>query len=108
MVYIEQPDGSGHQFTLTDQRQPTNPLDNRTVVTAGNPPGTIGQEPTRIANYDKYLKFAYQQANNAVQAIIKAVGMDGLGRPRSNVLVVSDHGMAPFHTTVTLRELLKA
>ena len=34
--------------------------------------------------------------------------MDSQGRPRSNVLVVSDHGMAPFHTTVTLRTVLKA
>ena len=31
MIYIEQPDGSGHQFTLTDPRQPTDFLDNRTV-----------------------------------------------------------------------------
>src|SRR5947208_2078088 len=27
MLYFEQPDGSGHQFTLTDPRQATNPLD---------------------------------------------------------------------------------
>ena len=27
MIYIEQPDGSGHQFLITDPRQATNPLD---------------------------------------------------------------------------------
>lgn len=108
MIYIEQPDGSGHQFTLTDPRQATNFLDNRTVGVPGNPAGAIGQDPARIAAYASYLRLAYQQANNAVQAIIKAVGVDALGRPRSNVFVVSDHGMAPFHTAVTLREVLKA
>ena len=108
MIYIEQPDGSGHQFTLTDPRQATNPLDNRTVGTEGNPPGAIGQDRSRITDLDKYLRFAYQQASNAVQAIIQAVGVDSQGRPRSNVFVVSDHGMAPFHTTVTLRAVLKA
>ena len=108
MIYIEQPDGSGHQFTLTDPRQPTDFLDNRSVGTPGNPPGAIGQSPARVAAFDGYLKFAYQQANAAVQAIIKAVGLDAQGRPRSNILVVSDHGMAPFHTAVVLNEVLKA
>jgi arylsulfatase A-like enzyme len=27
MIYIEQPDGSGHQFLLTDPRQASNPRD---------------------------------------------------------------------------------
>src|SRR5262245_16757017 len=31
MVYLEQPDGSGHQFTLTDRRQATDPSDPRTI-----------------------------------------------------------------------------
>lgn len=106
MVYFEQPDGSGHQFLLTDPRQPTNFQDNRTIGTPGNPAGAIGQDPARIASYAAYLKYAYQQANNAVQAIIKAVGVDAQGRPRSNIMVVSDHGMAPFHTAVNLRNVL--
>src|SRR5262249_33280018 len=33
MIYIEQPDGSGHQFTLTNRRQPTNPTDNTSIGT---------------------------------------------------------------------------
>jgi predicted AlkP superfamily pyrophosphatase or phosphodiesterase len=108
MFYIEQPDGSGHQFTLTDPRQATDFLDNRTVGTLGNPAGALGQNPARVAAFDGYLKFAYQQANAAVHAIIKAVGLDAQGRPKSNIIVVSDHGMAPFHSAVVLRELLLA
>jgi hypothetical protein len=108
MIYIEQPDGSGHQFSLTDPRQPTNRFDNRTVGTPGTPAGAIGQDAARIADFARYVRFAYQQANQAVQAFLDEVGVDAQGRTRSNVFVVSDHGMAPFHTTVALRELLKS
>ena len=48
MIYIEQPDGSGHQFTLTDSRQPSDFLDNCSVGTPGNPPGAIGQAPPAL------------------------------------------------------------
>ena len=47
MVYIEQPDGSGHQLTLTDRRQATNPADNRTVGHAGHPTGAVDRIPAR-------------------------------------------------------------
>ena len=106
MLYFEQPDGSGHQFTLTDPRQATNPLDATTVGTPGNPPGAVGQDADKIARYDGYLKFAYQQANSAVEAILNAVGSRPNGEPLRDVFVVSDHGMAPFHTAVSLRNLL--
>ena len=106
MLYFEQPDGSGHQFTLTDPRQATNPLDAGTVGTPGNPPGAVGQDADKIARYDGYLKFAYQQANGAVEAILNAVGARPNGEPLRDVFVVSDHGMAPFHTAVSLRNLL--
>jgi hypothetical protein len=106
MLYFEQPDGSGHQFTLTDDRQATNPLDATTVGTPGKPPGAIGQDQEKIARYDGYLRFAYQQANAAVEAVINAVGSRPNGEPLRDVLVVSDHGMAPFHTAVSLRNLL--
>jgi predicted AlkP superfamily pyrophosphatase or phosphodiesterase len=106
MIYIEQPDGAGHQFTLTDPRQPTNFLDKRSIGTPGNPPGAIGQDKAKVARYDAYLKFAYQQANAAVEAIVDAVGTNRRGEPKSDVFVVSDHGMAPFHTAVNLRNLL--
>jgi hypothetical protein len=93
MVYIEQPDGSGHQFTLTDRRQATDPRN----------PGSIGdnQDQAKIARYDSYLKFAYRTADRAVKRIADAAGQ------HANVFVVSDHGMAPFHTAVSLTNILR-
>jgi hypothetical protein len=98
MIYIEQPDGSGHQFLLTDRRQPTSISD----------PGSIGsgQDQSKIARYRGYLQRAYRVANEAVQRIVDAVGTDDHGRPRSNVFAVSDHGFAPFHTAVNLNAYL--
>lgn len=93
MVYIEQPDGSEHQFLLADPRQATNPRD----------PNSIGdsQDPAKIARYESYLEFAYQQADKAVEKITEAAG------PSSNVIVVSDHGFAPFHTAVNMTNVLR-
>ena len=98
MVYIEQPDGSGHQFFLTDPRQATDPAD----------PGSIGtgQDQAKIARYRGYLQRAYRVASEAVQRLIDAVGVDASGRPKSNVIAVSDHGFATFHTVVTLNAYL--
>ena len=106
MIYIEQPDGSGHQFTLTDARQASNFLDPASIGTPGDPAGANGQDVAKKARYERYLKFAYQQANRAVQAVLEAVGEDHHGRPKSDVFVVSDHGMAPFHTAVSVNRLL--
>ena len=93
MIYIEEPDGSGHQFTLTDRRQATSFTD----------PNSIGanQDQAKVARYASYVKFAYRQADKAVDSILDLVGH------RSNVFVVSDHGMAPFHTAVSLTNLLR-
>src|SRR5262249_8647915 len=93
MVYIEEPDGSEHQFLLTDRRQATNPSD----------PNSIGrnQDQAKVARYDSYIRFAYQQADQAVARVMDAAG------PSANVLVVSDHGFAPFHTAVNLTNLLR-
>jgi len=93
MVYIEQPDGSGHQFTLTDRRQATDPRNPASILD--------NQDQAKIARYDSYLKFAYRTADRAVQRIADAAGED------ANVFVVSDHGMAPFHTAVSLLNLLR-
>jgi len=94
MVYIEQPDGSEHQFLLTDPRQATDP---------GNP-GTIGvnQDPAKVARYRSYIEFAYQTADNAVKQIADMAGRD------SNIFVVSDHGFAPFHTSVSMTNILRS
>ncbi|MCP3407745.1 alkaline phosphatase family protein [Bradyrhizobium sp. CCGB01] len=93
MVYIEQPDGSEHQFLLTDRRQGTSPKD----------PNSIGanQDPDKVARYASYIRFAYQTADKAVKQIADAAGSD------SNVIVVSDHGFAPFHTSVSMTNVLK-
>lgn len=94
MVYFEEPDGSQHQFLLTDPRQATDPRD----------PSTIGdkQDAAKVKRYARYVETAYNRADKGVAAIIEAAG------PKSNVIVVSDHGFAPFHTAVNLTNLLKA
>jgi len=93
MIYIEQPDGSEHQFLLTDPRQGTTPTD----------PNSIGesQDPAKVARYASYIRSAYQAADKAVKQIAEAAGND------SNVIVVSDHGFAPFHTAVSMTNILK-
>ncbi len=98
MLYFEQPDGSGHQFLMIDPRQPSDPRN----------PNSIGpgQDPAKRARYWNYLRTAYRVANDAVQRIIDEVGTDRQGRPRSNVLVASDHGFAPFHTAVNMNAFL--
>jgi predicted AlkP superfamily pyrophosphatase or phosphodiesterase len=100
MIYIEQPDGSGHQFLMTDPRQASNPRD----------PTSIGanQDPEKRARYMGYLRNAYRAANDAVQRIVDAVGTDRHGEPASDVIVVSDHGFAPFHTAVNMAAFLAA
>jgi hypothetical protein len=100
MVYIEQPDGSEHQFLAIDPRQATNPSD----------PNSIGQnqDPAKLARYRGYIATAYQVANQAVQRVINAVGTDANGVPNSNIFVVSDHGFDPFHTAVNANAFLTA
>mgnify|MGYP003693606267 CR=1 FL=1 len=100
MIYIEQPDGSEHQFLAIDPRQATNPSD----------PNSIGQnqDPAKLARYRGYIATAYQVANQAVQRVINAVGTDANGVPNSNILVVSDHGFDPFHTAVNANAFLTA
>lgn len=97
--YIEQPDGSEHQFLLTDPRQATD-------FTNPNSIGA-GQDAAKVARYQKYVENAYQAANSAVQKVIEAVGVDASGKPNSNIIVTSDHGFAPFHTAVSMNNLLK-
>ena len=99
LFYIEQPDGSEHQFLITDPRQATNPLDPTSIG--------AGQDQAKIARYQTYVQAAYQAANKAVQQVIQAVGTDANGVPNSDIIVVSDHGFAPFFTTVNISNLLK-
>src|SRR5262245_22328535 len=100
MIYIEQPDGSEHQFLAIDPRQATNPSD----------PNSIGQnqDPAKLARYRGYIATAYQVANQAVQRVINAVGTNANGVPNSDIFVVSDHGFDPFHTAVNATAFLTA
>ena len=97
MIYIEQPDGSEHQFLAVDSRQATNPSDAATIGS--------GQDAAKIDRYESYVQTAYKVANSAVQKVIDAVGTTG-GIPKRNIIVVSDHGFSPFHTTVNLNAFL--
>jgi phosphodiesterase/alkaline phosphatase D-like protein/predicted AlkP superfamily pyrophosphatase or phosphodiesterase len=99
LTYIEQPDGSQHQFLLTDPRQASD-------FTNPNSIGA-GQDAAKVARYQKYVEVAYQEANKAVQKIIDTVGVDASGKPNSDIIVVSDHGFAPFHTAISLNNFLK-
>ncbi len=98
MVYIEQPDGSEHQFLLTDPRQASNPTD----------PHSIGdnQDFAKVARYQGYLLNAYLKANDAVERIIQQVGVDENGVPKADIFVVSDHGFDPFFTSVSINNML--
>ena len=100
MIYFEEPDGSSHQFMLTDPRQATNPTDATTIGSH--------QDPVKVHRYETHIREAYETANKAVDAIIRKVGTNIAGTPRSNVIVVSDHGFGPFHTAVSANNLLKA
>lgn len=97
--YIEQPDGSEHQFLITDPRQATDFTNPNSILG--------GQDQAKIKRYQDYTLAAYQAANDAVQKVIDAVGVDSNGRPNSNIIVVSDHGFAPFHTAVSINNILK-
>ncbi|NJN88403.1 MAG: alkaline phosphatase family protein [Leptolyngbyaceae cyanobacterium SL_7_1] len=98
MTYLVQPDGAGHQFLLTDPRQATNPQDPNSI--------RAGQDRGKVDRYERYLKTAYHLANQSVQRLIDAVGTDASGKPNSTILVVSDHGFSPFHTSVSVQNFL--
>jgi predicted AlkP superfamily pyrophosphatase or phosphodiesterase len=93
MVYIEQPDGSEHQYLLTDRRQATNPRDATTIG--------ANQDQAKVARYRSHVEFAYQQADHAVKRVADAAGSS------SNIFVVSDHGFTIFHTAVGLTNILR-
>ncbi len=96
--YLEEPDGSTHQYLLTDSRQPTDPSD----------PNSIGegQDLAKVARYQNLVLDAYKTVNDAVQRVIDYVGVDANGLPNSNIIITSDHGFAPFHTAVSINNIL--
>lgn len=100
MFYFEQPDGSTHQYLLTDPRQPTDIRDPDSILG--------GQDADRRARYQEHIRTAYRATNDAVHRLLEQIGLDAQGRPGANVFVVSDHGFAPFHTAVNLNAWLAA
>lgn len=96
--YIEQPDGSEHQFLLADPRQPTD-FTNPYSIGAG-------QDPAKVDRYQEYVLNAYQTVSDAVQRVIDTVGIDENGDLNSNIIITSDHGFAPFHTAVNMNNIL--
>jgi arylsulfatase A-like enzyme len=99
MIYIEQPDGLEHQFLLTDRRQASNPLDPKSTGSS--------QDAAKVSRYSEHIESAYRTANYAVARIMQAV-TDSTGKLQSDVIVVSDHGFDPFHTSVSAGNLLAA
>ncbi|WP_446878421.1 alkaline phosphatase family protein [Phormidesmis sp. 146-33] len=97
LLYFEQPDGSEHQFLTIDPRQATDPTDPNSI--------NGGQDAAKVARYATYVQRAYRVADRALQQVIRAVGTRG-GIPRRNIIVVSDHGFSPFHTSVNLTPYL--
>lgn len=93
--YIEQPDGAGHMFLMADPRQASDARDGTSIG--------VKQDAAKRARFRRHLALGYQVANEAIERIVNVIGVDRDGVPRRNVLVVSDHGMAPFHTAVDLR-----
>lgn len=93
MVYFAEPDGATHQYLLTDPRQATDP---RNPATIG-----AGQDRAKVRRYANYIEDAYRQVDKAVGDILDLTG------PDTTVLLVSDHGFAPFHTAVNLTNLLR-
>ena len=100
LTYLEQPDGSQHQYLLEDPRQPTNIKDPNSILD--------GQDQEKVKRYADYVRYAYQQADLGVQQILDAIGYDSQGRPLATVLLVSDHGFETFHTAVNLPALFTA
>ncbi|MDT9096837.1 alkaline phosphatase family protein, partial [Escherichia coli] len=60
-----------------------------------------GQDRAKVRRYGKYIEDAYRQVDKAVGDILDLTG------PDTTVFLVSDHGFAPFHTAVSLTNLLR-
>jgi predicted AlkP superfamily phosphohydrolase/phosphomutase len=83
MTYQPHPDEAGHQFLLVDPRQ------------AGY------DDAAKRARFWGYIEDAYALADSNVKDIMDNLGGD------TNYVVISDHGMAPFHTFVQFNRTLR-
>ena len=75
MGYQVQTDEAGHEFSLTDPRQ------------------TAFQDSAKRQRYAEYLERSYQIADRNLKEIIEAASLQ-----KTNIIAVSDHGMAALHT----------
>jgi len=76
-------DDAGHAFYLRDPRQP-------------------GYSAELAAQYADYYRIAAQVADNALGIMLADIDLQD-----ATVLLVSDHGMAPMHTTVYVNTVLE-
>jgi predicted AlkP superfamily pyrophosphatase or phosphodiesterase len=84
MGYQVQTDEAGHEFTLVDPRQQT------------------FQDSAKRQRYAEYLERSYQIADRNLKEIIEAAKLW-----KTNIIAVSDHGMAPMHTVAFPNRILR-
>ena len=85
MGYQVQTDEAGHEFTLVDPRQQS------------------FQDSAKRQRYAEYLERSYQIADRNLKKIIEAAKLW-----KTNIIAVSDHGMAPMHTQGFPNRVLRA
>jgi predicted AlkP superfamily phosphohydrolase/phosphomutase len=85
MGYQVQTDEAGHEFSLVHPRQQS------------------FEDAAKRARYAEYLERSYQIADRNLKEIIDAVKLK-----ETNVIAVSDHGMAPMHTFGFPNRILRA
>lgn len=82
-TWLETLDSAGHAFLLTDALQP-------------------GYSPERAELSARQMLSAAKLADQALEIILKPIDLE-----QADVLLVSDHGMAPIHTNVYINTLLE-
>jgi len=85
MGYQVQTDEAGHEFSLVDPRQQS------------------FQDSAKRQRYAEYLERAYQIADHNLKKITEAANLKS-----TNIIAVSDHGMAPMHTVAFPNRILRA
>jgi predicted AlkP superfamily pyrophosphatase or phosphodiesterase len=85
MGYQVQTDEAGHEFSLVDPRQQT------------------FEDSAKRQRYAEYLERSYQIADRNLKKIIEATKLW-----ETNIIAVSDHGMAPMHSFAYPNRILRA
>lgn len=85
LTYMPVVDEVGHRFLLRQPRQPDYEAENG----------------ARRARYARHVEWSYQLADRLLLRLMEAAP------PGTNFVVVSDHGMAPVHTSVQIHSLLR-